>query len=63
MGTYTNQLPNNGALTALEEIIDCAESLGKITSNYILMGHRDVVATECPGDALYEEIQGWPHYP
>jgi len=35
---------------------------GKLSSSYTLHGHRDVGSTECPGQALYDEIRGWSRY-
>ncbi len=51
------------ALDTAENVIECGLKLGKIKPDYILRGHRDMGATACPGDALYKEIQTWPHYP
>lgn len=33
-----------------------------LSSNYKLLGHRQVRATECPGQRLYDEIRSWDHY-
>ncbi|KAL4236846.1 hypothetical protein ACF0H5_005232 [Mactra antiquata] len=62
IGSYMNHLPNSKALTAVKNLIACGVQLGKITSSYRLFGHRDAGQTNCPGDALYAEIQTWPHY-
>jgi len=35
---------------------------GKLSSCYTLHGHRDVGSTECPGDALYDEIRTWSNF-
>lgn len=34
----------------------------KLKDSYILYGHRQVRDTSCPGDALFKEIQSWPHW-
>ncbi|KAG7154333.1 peptidoglycan-recognition protein SC2-like 1 [Homarus americanus] len=62
MGNYVMALPNDRALTALRDIMDCGVKQGKITQGFEVFGHRDGVCTECPGQMLYEEIQTWPYY-
>ncbi|XP_045208502.2 peptidoglycan-recognition protein SC2-like [Mercenaria mercenaria] len=62
IGSYMTHLPNSKALTAVKNLIACGVQLGKIAGDYRLYGHRDAGQTDCPGDALYKEIQTWPHY-
>lgn len=62
MGDYTDRIPNDKALSALKNIINCGLNKGKITHNYKMYGHRDVRPTECPGDKLYELIETWDHF-
>ncbi|XP_052773322.1 peptidoglycan recognition protein 1-like isoform X2 [Mya arenaria] len=62
MGDYTKHLPNDAALNAVQAMIECGIRLGKIDADYKLYGHRDVGATECPGQRLYELIRTWEHY-
>ncbi|XP_070572362.1 peptidoglycan-recognition protein SC2-like [Ptychodera flava] len=61
-GNFNNALPNEKALNAGQQLIDCGVSQNHIKSNYRLLGHRDVSATECPGHLLYDEIRTWPRY-
>uniref|UniRef100_A0A182TR70 Peptidoglycan recognition protein family domain-containing protein n=1 Tax=Anopheles melas TaxID=34690 RepID=A0A182TR70_9DIPT len=42
--------------------IHCGVSLGHIASNYWLIGHRQAVATACPGNAFFNEIRNWPRF-
>ena len=35
---------------------------GYIKGEYELFGHKDGRCTLCPGDLLYADLQGWPHY-
>lgn len=60
----TAQLPNSSALNAAKELIKCGIDLNKICTEdeYILIGHKQVASTECPGQALYNEIKTWPRY-
>lgn len=62
MGDYSHKLPNEEALDAVQAMIECGIQLGKITPDYKMYGHRDVRATECPGDTLYELIKTWDHF-
>jgi len=62
MGTFMTTNPNNAALTVTQQLISCGISLGKLSSNYSLHGHRDGTCTSCPGDRLYATIQTWPRY-
>ncbi|CAG0896719.1 unnamed protein product, partial [Darwinula stevensoni] len=62
IGSFMSSLPNNAALNTVQGIIDCGISLGYIRSNYELLGHRQASSTDCPGDALYEEITTWDHW-
>jgi len=57
-----DRLPNAAALWALWQLIRCGVEEEKISSQYILKGHRQVVSTVCPGNKLYQEIMQWPHW-
>lgn len=43
-------------------LIAAGVELGYIKPDYKLVGHRQVRATECPGDALFNDIKTWNHY-
>nr|XP_012140463.1 PREDICTED: peptidoglycan-recognition protein SC2 [Megachile rotundata] len=62
MGNYMNRNPNSAAISAVKNLIQYGVDLGKITSNYKLLGHRQTKATSCPGDTFYRLIQSWPHW-
>ncbi|XP_041773377.1 peptidoglycan-recognition protein SC2-like [Anopheles merus] len=62
IGTFTNVIPNAAARTAARNLITCGVSLGHIASNYWLIGHRQAVATACPGNAFFNEIRTWPRF-
>lgn len=62
IGSFMTSLPTAQALAAVKHLIDCGIQQGKIASDYRLYGHRDGGQTDCPGNALYAEIQKWPHY-
>jgi N-acetylmuramoyl-L-alanine amidase len=62
IGSYTSRNPNAAALAVTQQLISCGISLGKLSSNYSLHGHRDGTCTSCPGDTLYATIRTWPRY-
>jgi N-acetylmuramoyl-L-alanine amidase len=49
-------------LEAARRLIAVGVSSGKIREDYVLLGHRHVRDTECPGQALFDEISKWPHF-
>jgi N-acetylmuramoyl-L-alanine amidase len=62
MGTFTSSNPNAAAQNVVQQLISCGISLGKLSSNYSLHGHRDGTCTECPGNTFYATIRTWPRY-
>lgn len=62
IGDWRESLPPKGQLLVVKELIKKGVREGYIQRDYKLIGHRQVRATECPGDALYAEIQKWPHW-
>lgn len=49
-------------LQATQDLIAFAIKKGYLSEEYTLHGHRQVRATECPGDALFNEIKKWPNF-
>ncbi|KAL3272274.1 hypothetical protein HHI36_022754 [Cryptolaemus montrouzieri] len=62
IGDWTVQLPPQSQMDVVKKLIDYGVQTGKIAPNYMLLGHRQVRDTECPGNAFYEEIKKWPHW-
>ncbi|CAG0889007.1 unnamed protein product [Cyprideis torosa] len=62
IGSFMTSLPNQQALDALNNLIACGVDSGELQQNYGLIGHRQAVATSCPGDRLYEYVQAMPHW-
>ncbi|KAL8581145.1 hypothetical protein ACOMHN_033593 [Nucella lapillus] len=62
IGNYNIREPNAAALGAVRQLIDYGVRQGHISSDYTLRGHRDVGATECPGEKLYAHIKSCPKY-
>ncbi|XP_012414572.1 peptidoglycan recognition protein 3 [Trichechus manatus latirostris] len=59
---FTERVPNNAALEAAQNLIQCAVDEGYLVTDYLLVGHSDVVNTLSPGKALYNIIKTWPHF-
>lgn len=49
-------------LQAAQDLIAYAVEQGHLERNYTIYGHRQVRDTTCPGEALFNEIQKWPHF-
>lgn len=45
-----------------DKLTFCAVSGRRLVANFTLQGHRQVVNTSCPGNALFNEIAGWKHF-
>lgn len=61
-GNFNAAEPTKAQLDALPMLLaDICEAYGLIASDSVVMGHRDLMATACPGDNLYkhlDEIRG-----
>jgi N-acetylmuramoyl-L-alanine amidase len=62
IGDWGEDVPPEGQLSAVKQMIKKGIREGYIQENYKLIGHRQVRDTECPGDALYKEIQTWSQW-
>ncbi|CAD6211811.1 GSCOCT00003844001.2-RA-CDS [Cotesia congregata] len=62
IGTFDKKIPAPAALKTAKAFLSHAVTLGKLQSNYALIGHRQGRATTCPGDKLFELIQTWPQW-
>ncbi|XP_072180849.1 peptidoglycan-recognition protein SC2-like [Diadema setosum] len=63
MGNFTAKLPNKKAISAVQSLISCAIDKNKLNANYTLYGHRQATPDRtCPGEALFKEMQSWPHW-
>lgn len=59
---FLDRLPNEAALKAMNSLIKCGVTIGKIRKDYKLIGHRQARDTVCPGTSLYEYIQTLPNW-
>ncbi|KAF7654569.1 hypothetical protein LDENG_00067900 [Lucifuga dentata] len=63
IGDYSSSLPSQNSMGLVRDnLASCAVGGGRLVPNFTLQGHRQVVSTSCPGDALYNEIRGWEHF-
>ncbi|KAI4481861.1 hypothetical protein M0804_009382 [Polistes exclamans] len=62
IGDFSDFLPNAAALRALNSLISCGVSLGKIKLDYNVIGHRQARDTICPGDTFYKYVMALPHW-
>uniref|UniRef100_A0A7N4PT25 Peptidoglycan recognition protein 2 n=1 Tax=Sarcophilus harrisii TaxID=9305 RepID=A0A7N4PT25_SARHA len=63
IGNYTATLPAARVLSTVRDSLPrCALRAGYLRPDYTVQGHRQLVRTECPGDALYRQISTWPHF-
>ncbi|XP_045503208.1 peptidoglycan-recognition protein LB-like [Colias croceus] len=62
IGDWSHELPPQNQLKTAKALIAAGIDMGYIKPDYKLIGHRQVRDTECPGDALFNEIQTWEHY-
>lgn len=63
VGNYTGSLPSEAALNTVRDVLpSCAIRAGLLRPDYKLLGHRQLVQTDCPGDALFNLLRTWPHF-
>lgn len=62
IGTFISVLPPPRQIHAARILIEEGLLQHKLTADYRLYGHRQLMASESPGEALYHLIQTWPHW-
>ncbi|XP_071446125.1 peptidoglycan recognition protein-like [Hetaerina americana] len=62
IGNFDEKVPSESMTTALRNLLQCAVSLNELTSDYKLLGHRQVTSVLSPGRTFYEELKTWPHW-
>ncbi|KAL0867746.1 hypothetical protein ABMA27_008467 [Loxostege sticticalis] len=62
IGDWRTELPPQSQLEATKALIKTGIKEGYIRPDYKLVGHKQVMATECPGGALYQLISTWDHF-
>lgn len=62
IGTFNKIEPPKAQLYAAQKMIEEGVKLNKLTSDYSLYGHRQLIPSESPGLALYDIIKKWDHW-
>lgn len=62
IGKFIDEAPPVQQLEAAKKLIEEGVSLKKLDENYHLYGHRQLKATESPGQALFDIIKTWDHW-
>ncbi|XP_052387886.1 peptidoglycan-recognition protein SC2-like [Carassius gibelio] len=53
MGNFNNEMPSSSSLSALLRLLHIGVLHGHVRPDFVLVGHRDVAKTECPGKNVY----------
>lgn len=56
MGNFNNDTPSKEAILSVKQLLMSGVLQGFIQPEFILYGHRDLCATECPGENLYTAL-------
>ena len=62
IGNFEESIPPRIMLEAAQKFLQCAVNIGELSTDYKLIGGRQVVAMASPGAQLYREIRRWPHF-
>lgn len=62
IGDFTSVVPTQQQLGAVLKMINEGIKLKKLTADYKLFAHCQLIATESPGKVLYKIIQTWDHW-
>ncbi|XP_041986749.1 peptidoglycan-recognition protein LE-like isoform X2 [Aricia agestis] len=62
VGTFNNDQPPKQQVEACKKIIKQGVQLGKISKDYKLLAHRQLMSTLSPGDKVMDIIKEWPHF-
>ncbi|XP_032590871.1 peptidoglycan-recognition protein LC isoform X6 [Drosophila grimshawi] len=62
IGSFGKMEPTELQLRACQLLIAEGVHLGKLSEDYKIYGHKQLLATESPGDKLFKIITTWPHF-
>lgn len=62
IGTFNTEVPNAKQVDACRKLIDLGVRLGKLSKNYKLFAHRQLMSTLSPGERVYNIIKKWPNF-
>ncbi|XP_044057533.1 peptidoglycan recognition protein 5 [Siniperca chuatsi] len=56
MGNFNNDTPSTEAISSVKQLLRSGVSQGFLQREFVLLGHRDLGSTECPGGKLYAAL-------
>ncbi|XP_026168146.1 peptidoglycan recognition protein 5 [Mastacembelus armatus] len=56
MGNFNNDTPSKEAISSVKKLLQSGVSQGFLRQDFVLLGHRDLGSTECPGEKLYAAL-------
>ncbi|KAF4072078.1 hypothetical protein AMELA_G00270240 [Ameiurus melas] len=56
MGNFNDEAPSLQALSSLCALIQHGVAKGYLQPDFVILGHRDVADTQCPGEKLYSSL-------
>lgn len=62
LGNFQDESPSVKALENAKKFLECGKRIGELSSNYSLIGGKQVISSVSPGYELFKEIQDWPHF-
>jgi N-acetylmuramoyl-L-alanine amidase len=62
IGTFNKILPNERQLQAGFLLLNEGVKLKKLTEDYKVYAHRQLIASESPGAVFFDEIKTWNHW-
>nr|XP_046246451.1 peptidoglycan recognition protein 5 [Scatophagus argus] len=56
MGNFNNDTPSAEAILSVKQLLQSGVSQDFLNPQFVLLGHRDLGSTECPGKKLYAAL-------
>lgn len=62
IGNFDHNMPTAAQLRAGQLLMAEGVRLKKLSPNYEVYAHRQLISTQSPGDNLFKIIKTWPHF-
>lgn len=62
IGDFDTRSPPKQQLEEARALLEVSVKNKKLSTDYILVGHRQVSNTDSPGQVLFEIVKTWPHW-
>uniref|UniRef100_A0A3Q3JER2 Peptidoglycan-recognition protein n=1 Tax=Monopterus albus TaxID=43700 RepID=A0A3Q3JER2_MONAL len=56
MGNFNDDTPSKEAISSVKQLLQSGVSQGFLHPEFVLLGHRDLGDTQCPGEKLYAAL-------